>query len=228
MKQRLFIVILIIACGTLLSLSQQRDPNFPKELSLGVKAGVNFPNMALSPSVQQNTWIGYTAGFTMRYIEEKLFGFVIEANFSQRGWDEKFETDPYNYRRTFNYVEIPFMSHIYFGSDKFHAFVNLGPQLGIMLNDTYTANFDVNNPPSFSERNKIKESYSLPVKNIFDYGITGGVGVELRMQRHIVALEGRYYFGLGDTFGNHKSDVFYGSSANRGFTITLSYMFRIW
>lgn len=228
MKKNLFILFVVVLCCSIMSYAQQRDPNFDKELSLGVKGGITIPNVAFSPSVQQNTWIGTTTGIALRYTEEKIFGLIVEANFSQRGWDEKFENDPYSYRRTLNYVEIPFMTHIYFGSEKFHAFVNLGPQLGIMVGDTYTANFDIDNPPYFRDPNKIKEVYALPVKNIFDYGITGGVGAELRLGRHIIGLEGRYYFGLGDIFGNHKADIFSGSSANRGFTVLLSYMFRIW
>lgn len=224
--------LLLIVLGCLVSVlsihAQQRDPNFNRELLLGAKAGVSIPSISFSPSVAQNVWVGYTAGVSMRYTEENLFGLIVEANFTQRGWDEKFEGDPYNYRRTLNYLEIPFMTHIYFGSDKFHAFVNLGPQLGFVLNDVKTANFDMAAPPSFTDYNKIDEVYTLPVKNRFDYGITGGLGVEMRFNKHVVVLEGRYYFGLGDVFGNRKSDIFSGSSANRGFAVTLSYMIDIW
>lgn len=220
------LLLLLLSCTV--AVSQVRDPNFKRELSLGVKAGVTIPDMALSPTVAQNTWIGYTSGVSLRYIEEKIFGLVVEFNWAQRGWDEAFTDNQYAYRRTFNYLEIPFLSHIYFGSERFHAFVNLGPQVGFMLNDVTNTNFDTANLPNFSDSNKIKESYELPVKNRFDYGITGGLGVELRFNRHIIAMEGRYYFGLGDVFGNRKSDVFSGSSANRGFVATLSYMFRLW
>lgn len=228
MKRGIVIATIMLLCACVMTPAQQRDPNFKRELSLGVKGGVTIPDVAFSPSIKQNTWIGTTAGVSLRYIEEKIFGLVVEANFAQRGWDETFETDPYNYRRTLNYLEIPFLAHIYFGSKTFHAFVNLGPQVGILLNDNKSSNFDPSAPPVFSEQGKIREVYDMPIKNIFDYGITGGIGVELRLNRHIIALEGRYYFGLGDIYGNRKSDVFYGSSANRGFLATLSYMFRIW
>lgn len=227
--RKYIVIVTLLLCGIYLPLTaQQRDPNFKRELSLGVKGGVSIPSMAFSPIITQNTWVGAISGISLRYIEEKIFGLVVEANFTQRGWDELFEIDPYYYRRTLNYLEIPFLAHIYFGSDKVHGFVNLGPQVGVMLYDTPSSNFDINNPPAFSEPNKIKESYNMPVKNIFDYGITGGLGVELRLDRHIVLLEGRYYFGLGDIYGNRKSDVFKGSSANRGFLVSVAYMFRIW
>ncbi len=228
MKKSIIITAILLLCSYAFATAQVRDPNFKRELSVGVKGGVTLPSMAFSPSIEQNTWVGTTAGVTMRYIEEKIFGLIVEANFSQRGWDETFEEDPYNYRRTLNYLEIPFLAHIYFGSEKVHGFVNLGPQVGILLNDNKEGNFDINNPPTFNDRNKIPEVYNMPVKNIFDYGITGGLGVELRLNRHIIILEGRYYFGLGDIYGNRKSDVFYGSSANRGFLVSLAYQFRIW
>lgn len=229
MKSRyLTTTLIIMLLSFTAAIAQVRDPNFKRELSLGVKGGVTIPDVALSPSVAQNTWIGYTSGVSFRYIEEKIFGLIVELNWAQRGWDESFANNEYAYRRTFNYLEIPFLSHIYFGSERFHAFVNLGPQVGFMLNDVKSGNFDFVNPPNFNDNNKIKESYDLPVKNRFDYGITGGLGMELRFDRHIIALEGRYYFGLGDVFGNRKSDVFSGSSANRGFVATLSYMFRLW
>lgn len=228
MKKNIFITVILLSWGIILSSAQVRDPNFKREMSIGVKGGVTIPNMAFSPGIAQNTWVGSTVGVSMRYIEEKLFGLVVEANFAQHGWNEAFEDEPYHYQRTLNYLEIPFLAHIYFGSKKFHAFINLGPQVGILLGENESSNFDTKNPPTFTGYNKIKEVYEMPVKNIFDYGITGGVGIELRFNRHIFLLEGRYYFGLGDIYGNHKSDVFYGSSANRGFVATLAYMFRIW
>ncbi len=228
MKSRCYITIIALLLTFSTAIAQVRDPNFKRELSVGAKAGITIPEMALSPAVDQNTWMGYTSGLTFRYIEEKIFGLIVELNWAQRGWDEKFEGVDYSYRRTLNYLEIPFLSHIYFGSEKFHGFVNLGPQVGFMLNDSKQANFDLDNPPTLGNGHHNKEAYDLPVKNRFDYGITGGLGVELRFNRHIILLEGRYYFGLGDVFGNHKADVFYGSSANRGFLATISYMFRIW
>lgn len=227
MKRPLVILICAILTCSVVSIAQVRDPNFKRELLVGAKAGISIPSMAFSPVIEQNTWVGYTAGIAMRYTEEKLFGLIVEANITQRGWDEYFEYDPYQYRRTLTYLEIPFLSHIYFGSDKVHGFVNLGPQLGVLIGENRTANFDTHNLPSFSNPNTIKESYELPVKNILDYGIAGGLGVELRLNRNIFVLEGRYYFGLGDIFGNNKADVFSGSSANRGILVSLSYMFNV-
>lgn len=71
-----------------------------------------------------------------------ICGAQLELNFSQRGWDEKFDPEQGfssedSYVRTMNYLEIPFLAHLAFGKDKgVQFFVNLGPQIGLLLNES--------------------------------------------------------------------------------------------
>ena len=60
-----------------------------------------------------------------------------------------------------------------------------------------------------------------------DYGITVGAGVEYSHPKvgHFV-LEGRYYYGLGDIYGNTKKDYF-GRSNLSNVVIKLSYLFDV-
>ena len=46
-------------------------------------------------------------------------------------------------------------------------------------------------------------------ENKFDYGIAAGLGMELALPRvgHFL-LEGRYYYGLGNIYGDSKRDYF--------------------
>ena len=220
------IIVLLFACCALSGMAQ-RDVDFDTELSVGIKGGVSIPSVSFSPSIAQQTWVGYTTGLAVRYTEEKLFGLIAELNFTRRGWNEKFEGEPYSYRRSLDYIEIPFLAHIYFGNKTIHGFVNLGPQVGYLLSDSYQSNFDIHDLPVFADESRITEVYTMSAAHRFDYGITGGLGFELRFKRHIIVFEGRYYFGLGDLFGNHKADVFSGSSANRGFLASIAYLFRI-
>lgn len=220
------LIVILFICSAAVSMAQ-RDINFDTELSIGVKGGVSIPNVAFSPSIAQNTALGYTTGLVVRYTEENIFGLIAELNFTRRGWNEKFEDDPYHYQRMLDYVEIPFLAHIYFGNKTIHGFVNLGPQVGYLFSDSYRADFDIRNLPAFAEEGRITDVYNMSVVHRFDYGITGGLGFELRFKRHIILFEGRYYFGLGDLFGNHKADIFSGSSANRGFLASIAYLFRI-
>ena len=68
---------------------------------------------------------------------------------------------------------------------------------------------------------------SLEIENKFDYGIAGGIGLEYSHPKigHFL-LEGRYYYGLGDIFGNSKRDYF-GRSNNGSIIVKLTYLFDI-
>ncbi len=198
-------------------------------LSIGGKAGTAFSSIAFSPDVKQSMLMGYMAGVTFRYTEEKYFGLIAELNIEQRGWKENFEEHPFAYERKLTYIQLPLLTHIYFGNDKFKGFVNLGPEVGYMIGEDISANFNYENPlaiPNFP-LNRMTEQLYTPVKNKFDYGISGGVGMEFFInKRNSLLLEGRYYFGLGSIYSDSKRDTF---SASRGTSIMISlgYMFRI-
>ena len=71
------------------------------------------------------------------------------------------------------------------------------------------------------------EQYDLPIENKFEYGITGGLGMEVNTKRagHFM-LEGRYYFGLSNIFHDGKADTF-GRSANGAIVAKVSYLFDV-
>ncbi|MBD5257851.1 MAG: PorT family protein [Barnesiella sp.] len=197
---------------------------------LGGHAGMTMSEMSFSPSVRQSMASGFTAGLAFKYAEERHVGILAELNIAQRGWKEDFEDAPFNYERRLTYIELPVMTHIFFGSQKFKGFVNLGPVIGYMMGDKITADFDYEHPdmvPGFPLTNRSTEQMSMEIKNKFDYGITAGAGCEFIIKhRHAFSLEARYYFGLGNIYPSSKKDTF---SASRGTSIlvTLGYMFRI-
>ncbi len=212
--------------------SAQRTYN-PK-LWIGGDAGMTLSNMQFAPDVEQSMLNGKKFGVRVRYAEEKLFGLLGELNIEQRGWKENFDedNDKFEYQRTLTYITLPVMTHIYFGSSRFKAYVNLGPSVSYMIGDKIKSNFDYRDPESvegFPYRYRQTEQMSMDISSKFDYGIAAGAGIELfvgKGRRHSFTLEGRYYYGLGSIFPSHKSDTF---SASRGTSIavTLGYWFRI-
>ena len=71
------------------------------------------------------------------------------------------------------------------------------------------------------------EQMSMKVNNRLDYGICGGAGMEINVNRkHSLLLEGRFYYGLTDIFPNHKTDIF-SSSNSMTITVTLGYFYRL-
>lgn len=68
---------------------------------------------------------------------------------------------------------------------------------------------------------------TMAVQKKFDYGIVAGIGLEYSIPKvgHFM-LEGRYYYGLGNIYGNSKSDYF-GKSNFGNVVIKLSYLFDL-
>lgn len=200
-------------------------------LAVGINGGANFNTVLFTPSIKQNTHQGINGGFTARYICEKYFAMIcgvqLEVNYSQRGWNEKIEDGTNNtYQRTLNYLEIPFLAHLAFGSEErgCRFFINAGPQVGLFLNDKEEMGGDPWNPNH--RPNGVIYQYGKAVENKFDYGITGGLGVELRTGIGNFLVEGRYYYGLSDIYGNSKKDDF-SRSGNSTIGGKVTYLFDI-
>lgn len=218
------LTVIMTVCGALTAAAQT---HYKAQMSLGVHGGVDLSQVLFTPSVRQTFLPGANAGLNFRYTEEKHFGFIVEANFEQRGWKESFDGAPFAYSRTVNYIQIPFMSHIYFGRrGKF--FINLGPSISFKLGDSTSANFDYGNVSSIPDFPvHTSQQYGYETKAAVDYGISGGLGGEFSLnQKHSLYLEARYYFGLSNMLSAGRADHFKGSNPMT-VSISIGYWYRI-
>ncbi len=203
-------------------------------LAIGFNGGYNLSKVDFSPTIKQNLQPGLTGGFTLRYTTEKYFALIcaaqLEVNFAQRGWNELIDDGSNNtYTRTTNYVEIPFFAHLGWGKEErgLQFFINAGPQIGLYLSDKEHYGYSEEYPWNESLRpNNMTEQYGKAIENTFEYGIAGGLGMELKTGIGNFIIEGRYFFGLSDMFGNSKADPF-GRSANTTITGKISYLIDI-
>lgn len=221
------VAFFLTAIAALLATAQT---HYEGQISVGGKGGVSLSRVNFNPSVEQIMLPGMTAGVMFRYIEEKNFGLIAELNMTQRGWKEKFEESDYNYSHLFTYLELPIMTHIYFGNRRVKGFFNLGPEINVMLGDGIKSNFayqDAADMEYFINDTRHIEQMTMDIKNRFDYGICGGAGMEIYLNsKHSLLLEGRFYYGLTDIFPNHKTDIF-SSSNSMTVTVTLGYFYRL-
>lgn len=224
MKRLLFALIALAAV-----LASSAETHYKPRISIGGRAGMSLAQMSFSPSVKQ-LWNRGTAGaVTFRYTEEKLFGLIAEVGWVQRGWKENFEEHPFSYSRSLTYLNVPLLTQIYFGSRRFKAFINLGPQFCYLIGSSISADFDYRNTSQISNfpRNRQTEQLYTEVKNKFDYGICASVGGEFYVQpRHSMLVEARFYYGLGNIYPAAKADTF-SASRNMSIEVTLGYFFRI-
>lgn len=219
MKKRIVTCVLVWLAFAAGVGAQQK---FQQELAVGGSAGMNFSSLSFAPKVQQGMKTGFAAGATLRWITEKNLGLQAELNFTQQGWKESFEEQPqYEYERTLNYVELPFLTHIYFGSRRVHVFVNLGPKIGYLLSEKTKSNLGEAAP------NKNNAQHDMPVEKKFDWGLCGGPGLEIRTGAGSFLVEGRYYYALGDIYGNQKKDPF-PKSASQVISVKVTYLFPLW
>ena len=194
-----FILITFLALFSGTSLQSQTVLLQPAEVYIGTSFGANGSMMMFNPTVRQIPLLGYQGGLAFRYITEKHVGLQIEMNYSQRGWDEESGL----YSRRLNYLELPFLTHLYLGNT--HRFIfNIGPKVSYLLNETVLIN---------GMENSDAEQHVKPVYFPFDYGLTGGLGYNLHTRRAgVFQLELRAYYGLSDIFANTKSDYFANSN----------------
>ena len=227
-------LLTILAIALITSSLYAQVGELRNNLAVGFNGGYNLSSVDFSPTIKQGLQPGYTSGVTMRYTSEKYFSLIcaaqLELNFAQRGWSETIDDGSNNtYSRTTNYIEIPFFAHLGWGKEErgLQFFVNAGPQIGLFLNGTERYGFTQEYPWDTSSRpNNITQQYGKAVENLLEYGIAGGLGMELKSAVGNFIVEGRYFFGLSDMYGNSKADPF-GRSANTTITAKITYLIDI-
>ena len=240
MKKHLLLLFLLIS-----SLASAQVGEHRNDFAVGGNAGYILSNISFVPSVPQGMHGGITGGLSFRYTCEKYFKSICaiyaEVNYAQIGWKEEIldiEDQPVinpkteqeeEFQKTINYIQIPVLARLGWGRERsgFQFFFNIGPQFGIYLNESTKANYDVMHPNMLKRVSPVIAQDTMSVENKFDYGIAGGIGLEFSHRKlgHFL-VEGRYYFGLGNIYGDSKRDYF--ARSNHGnIVIKLTYLFDL-
>lgn len=202
------------------------------DLAIGGGGGFVMNRVTFNPPIKQTFKNGMTFGFTARYTCEKYFNllcaFQCELNYSQAGWKEKVETSDDPYQRTIHYLNIPLLANLGMGRERggVKGFLVIGPQIGFCIGEREKRGSGVSEYTPSQLVGGVTQ-HDLKVQRKFDYGITGGLGVDVSTRSgHHFLVEGRYYFGLSDIFSNTKKDPF-GRSANSTIIVKVSYLYDI-
>lgn len=239
---RYIVFVLLFSCATVASAQIGQHRN---DFSIGVNGGYTLSNVGFTPKVTQSLLGGTTAGLSWRYVCEKYFSTICsiygEVNYTQMGWKERILTTDNQpvinavsglseqYSRTLNYLQVPVFAHLAWGKEHsgMQFFFQLGPQFGYLLSEKTTTNFNFKDRNTADRSNVVCAQDTMAVENKFDYGIAAGAGVELSVRRvgHFL-LEGRYYYGLGNIYGDSKRDYF-SKSNNSSIVVKLTYLFDV-
>ncbi|MDR1980034.1 MAG: PorT family protein [Tannerellaceae bacterium] len=213
MKMRRGIISIIVGVSFVFVAEVNGQASFTKELSIGGSFGMGMSTVSFAPKIKENQLPGFHAGITGRWLTEKHLGLTGEINFSQQGWDEQFDDPQYHYTRRITYIDIPVMTHIYFGNNRFRFIFHLGPKVGYAISEHTTTNVQTGDPLPPNNGEKATILRDKPLENKFAWGICGGPGIEIRTKVGYFILEGRYYYALGDIFHSKREDPFSMSSS---------------
>jgi len=203
-------IILFLSGSTLVAQDRLMKP----ELYLGANFGITESKIMFNPTVDQGFLRGYNGGLVMRYIAEQNVGMQAELNFSQRGWTESSG----QYARQLNYIELPFMTHIYIGK-KNRFFFNLGPKISYLISEKEL----VNNVTASTEEQQIAK-----IQNLFDYGLCGGFGVLFTVGKNALQLDSRAYYSLSNIYSSsNKSIDYFNSSNNLNLSVNLAWLIKV-
>ena len=249
MKRRCFIIFSFFNFYIATSVAQVGE--YRTDFAVGVNGGYLLNQIGFTPEVPQNMAGGLIGGISLRYTCEKYFksicAITAEVNYAQMGWNEEIldlqdqpvyyyddqgQADMNNalyYRRKINYVQIPLLARMGWGRERkgFQAFIQLGPQIGILSSESTDTNIIQGKATVTRRASPVVQQELMPIENSFDYGITGGAGLEFSHRKlgHFL-LEGRYYFGLGNIYGNSHED-FFAKSNHGAIVIKASWLFDI-
>ena len=236
--------VLTFLLAAVLSASAQIG-KYRNDMSIGVNGGYILSNVGFTPKVNQTFHGGMTGGLSFRYVCEKYFSTICaiqgEVNYAQIGWKENIldindapVINPVTgvaeeYSRTINYIQVPVFAHLGWGrEDKgFQFFFQAGPQVGFYLSESTKSTFDIDDANMSDRVNSTIAQDTMAVENKFDYGIAAGLGLEYSHPKigHF-QLEARYYYGLGNIYGDSKKDYF-GKSNFNNIMVKLTYLFDI-
>ena len=200
----------------------------PYEFALGVSGGTTFSSISFTPRVPQNMRTGVTFGLTGRMTMGENVGLQLELNYVQQGWKEKFDPPEgaenntaaqinYRYNRLLNCIQLPFYTHVQFGGKKVKGFLQAGPQIGYIFSESTDENLDGAQP------GRENTQHDLAVQKRFEWGISGGGGIEIRTGIGYFLLEGRYLYSLGDIYNTRREDPF-AKASGQTITAKLSYL----
>lgn len=215
---RLGLTTLLCLCSLTTLLGQKS--HYPKSLWVGVHGGLLFSRYQFIPRVSQTLAGGHSVGFRARVDLEKGASAQIELNYSETGWQEKYDDPSLSFRRRIRYYELPLMTHLYLEGERSRFYLNIGPYIGYYAGDRSEASGS-----SFTTAQL--ERQTMPIKHKLAWGLVGGPGFSLRLgERHRLELEGRIQYNLQDIWAHDRSDP-YGQSGELRLGIHLGYLYRL-
>lgn len=213
--------------------------------TLGVTGGYGSGTARFYPEQEtRSIWGCYTAGVTWRYYGPQRFvgGFGVDFEFLQRGFSYAPNVskgdDPSTfkwYTRRVNSLVLPIVwqPHIYLLKNRMRVFLDLSVYFSYNISSTYVndyarAQYEAAGPgsPQYGKPWRGEYDFKVARDNRWGYGLAGGGGFAVLVDRLEFSLRVRYYFGYSDLLRNRNkyagntTDIASSKPAENPFTYT--------
>jgi hypothetical protein len=203
------------------------------------KVGASFGNYAYNSSEveDEDEKSKYNSGLTLgagfNFAAGEMFSIQPELLYIQKG--QKYSEDGDYYKTRFNFIEIPVLVKVSFGSETVKGYVNAGPSLGYALNGKNSFKFsEMGLTVSGSERIKFAEEpadggddettyYNPEFVNRVDLALQFGGGVGFQAGPGMLLLDARYGLGMSKFYKAQEDIDFKGDGKSRTLALTLGY-----
>lgn len=179
--------------------------------SLNPEVGASFSMFGKDAAIQKNR-TGFIGGLGITYSKSSFFALTGKVLYHQKGNT----MDSANLERSLrlDYLEVPILARFFLIQEgRFRPNLFVGPTFSYLLYKSYETNDNGSLPPGTR-----KEDF-----NTFDFGVTGGIGLNYRITESFrLLLDARYNYGISDIMKSAAMNV-----NNQGVAVTLGVSFAI-
>ncbi len=216
MKRSFLLLVAMLMLGTAVQ----------AQFSIIPKAGISLANVNFDEDEDgQKSNLGFVAGlgFNIPITSDNFFSLQPELLYVQKGY--RFNESGENVKSIFNYVDLPILLKINFGTETVKAYVNAGPSFGYWLGGKLKSGDDEAKIKFGDSNNQTNDEITLDKNdwNRLDIGLQFGGGVGLGVGPGSVLLDARYGFGLTDFLNVDNATDSANKSKHNVFQFTLGY-----
>jgi hypothetical protein len=197
-------------------------------ISVGPRLGVNFATQKVSGSDEDfaDEWNdqvksngGLQVGAVVNVMVNDLFSVQPELLFVQKGF--KFEEDELSIKGKYNYLEVPVLAKLSFGTGNVQGFVTAGPTLGYWMSGKDIAEFDGDSDESDVDFGDDEDG----IENRAELGANIGVGLAYKLGTGALNFDVRYGAGFSSVYESEGDDD--AKLKNSGVSISVAYLFGL-
>lgn len=225
MKNQCFKILFLAAFVCAISTSafaQQSD----RVWSIGPEVGASFFKQGMDDEFSSKYKAGLVAGGFVTYSINNAYAFTAKVLYTQKGMSGNiFNTD---LEERLSYIEVPVLARVFFNRDgAVRPNLFLGPSFGFQTGAKWKiADGEYENVEDSGIREILGDADSYKdAYNTFDFGLSGGLGVNVRVGEEIYFIvDARYTYGLTNIYKNTPEDF---KHNNHGLAVTAGLSFGI-